>query len=128
MDTFLKLFSLSREEKASFITDQVESFFRSLAEAMAEIGLLRFGILKVDTLPAAMIMGFDYNEAMYLYNSAYDPIYSHLSVGLLSKVLCIKESIQRSRKKWDFLKGGEPYKYHIGGREIPLYKCQITIK
>jgi len=128
MDTFLKLFSLSREEKASFMTDQMESFFRSLAEAMAEIGLLRFGILKVDTLPAAMIMGFDYNEAMYLYNSAYDPNYSHLSVGLLSKVLCIKESIQRGRKKWDFLKGGEPYKYHIGGREIPLYKCQITIK
>ena len=128
MDTFLNLFSLSREEKASFMTNQMESFFRSLAEAMAEIGLLRFGILKVDTLPAAMIMGFDYNEAMYLYNSAYDPNYSYLSVGLLSKVLCIKESIQRGRKKWDFLKGGEPYKYHIGGREIPLYRCQITIK
>ena len=128
VNTFLKLFSLSREEKASFMTTRMESFFRSLAEAMAEIGLLRFGILELDTLPAAMIMGFDYNDAMYLYNSAYDPKYSYLSVGLLSKVLCIKESIQRGRKKWDFLKGGEPYKYHIGGREIPIYSCQITIK
>ncbi len=128
MNTFLKLFSLSRQEKANFMTTQMESFFRSLAEAMAEIGLLRFGILELDALPAAMIMGFDYNDAMYLYNSAYDPKYSYLSVGLLSKVLCIKESIQRSRKKWDFLKGGEPYKYHIGGREIPLYSCHIIIK
>jgi len=128
MDTFLKLFSLSREEKANFMTTQMESFFRSLAEAMAEIGLLRIGILEVNELPAAMIMGFDYNDSMYLYNSAYDPTYSYLSVGLLSKVLCIKESIKRGRKKWDFLKGGEPYKYHLGGREIPLYSCQIIIK
>ena len=128
INTFLRLFSLSREEKANFMTARMEAFFRSLVKAMAEIGLLRFGILELDALPVAMIMGFDYNNAMYLYNSAYDPDYSYLSVGLLSKVLCIKESIKRGKKKWDFLKGGEPYKYHIGGREIPLYSCQIAIK
>ena len=128
MDTFLKLFSLSREEKTNFMTTRMELFFRSLAEAMAEIGLLRVGILKLNALPAAMTMGFDYNDSMYLYNSVYDPNYSSLSVGLLSKVLCIKESIQRGKKIFDFLQGGEPYKYHIGGREIPLYRCQIIIK
>jgi CelD/BcsL family acetyltransferase involved in cellulose biosynthesis len=128
IDTFLKLFSLSREEKAGFMTARMESFFRTLAKAMAEIGLLRCGIIEISRLPAAMIMGFDYQDTMYLYNSAYDPNYSHLSVGLMSKVLCLKESIQRGRKKWDFLKGGETYKYHIGGEEIPLYSCQITIK
>jgi len=128
MGTFLKLFSLSRKEKANFMTARMESFFRLLAEAMAEIGLLRFGILELNALPVAMIMRFDYNDVVYLYNSAYDPKYSYLSVGLLSKVLCIKESIQSGRKKWDFLKGGEPYKYHIGGKEVPLYSCQIKIK
>jgi len=128
MDIFLKLFSLSQEDKANFMTTQMESFFRSLAKTMAKIGLLRVGILELNEVPAAMIMGFDYNNAMYLYNSAYDPDYGYLSVGLLSKVLCIKESIQRGNKKWDFLKGGEPYKYHIGGEEIPLYACQIKIK
>lgn len=127
MNTFLKLFSLSRPEKASFMTVPMASFFRSLAEATAEIGLLRFGIVELDALPTAMIMGFDYNDSMYLYNSAYDPQYSALSVGLLCKVLCLKESIHRGRKRWDFLKGGEPYKYRIGGEEIPLFSCQITI-
>ena len=127
-DTFLKLFSLGREEKANFMTSRMESFFRSLAEAMAEIGLLRYGIVELDELPAAMIMGFDYNDSMYLYNSAYDSQYNSLSVGLLCKVLCIKESIEKGKEKWDFLTGGERYKYHIGGREIPLYSCQIVIK
>jgi len=128
LDIFLKLFSLSRDEKANFMNPKTESFFRSLAKAMAEIGLLRLGIIKLDKVPAAMTMGFDYNDSHYLYNSAYDPQYNSLSVGLLCKVLCIKESIEKGRKKWDFLKGGEPYKYQLGGQEIPLYNCQITIK
>ncbi len=128
MDTFLKMFTESRRDKATFMTARMESFFRSLADTMAEAGLLRLGILEVDTLPTAMIMCFDYNEKMYLYNSAYNPQYNSLSVGLLSKVLCIKDSIQRGRKRFDFLKGAEAYKYHLGGSEIPLYSCQITIK
>ena len=128
LDIFLKLFSLSRDEKASFMNPKMESFFRSLAKAMAEIGLLRLGIIQLDKVPVAMTMGFDYNDSHYLYNSAYDPQFNYLSVGLLCKVLCLKESIKKGRKKWDFLKGGEPYKYQLGGQEIPLYNCQITIK
>jgi len=128
MDIFLKLFTLSRKEKANFMTARMESFFRSLAKAMAEIGLLRFGMIKLGTLPVSMIMGFDYNDSMYLYNSAYNPQYNSLSVGLLCKALCLKESIEKGKKKFDFLKGDEPYKYHIGGKEVPLYSCQITIR
>jgi CelD/BcsL family acetyltransferase involved in cellulose biosynthesis len=94
---------------------------------MADIGLLRIGIIQVDKVPAAMTMGFDHNDSHYLYNSAYDPQFSHLSVGLLCKVLCLKESIEKGKKKWNFLKGGEPYKYQLGGQEVPLYSCQITI-
>jgi CelD/BcsL family acetyltransferase involved in cellulose biosynthesis len=128
MGTFLKLFSLSHDEKAHFMTAQMESFFRSLAKAMAEVGLLRFGVIELDAQPVAMTMGFDYDDSHYLYNSAYDPQFNYLSVGLLCKVLCLKESIEKGKKKWDFLKGDETYKYQLGGREVPLYKCHITIK
>jgi CelD/BcsL family acetyltransferase involved in cellulose biosynthesis len=95
---------------------------------MAEARLLRLGVLELDAVTVAMIVGFDYNDTMYLYNSAFDPDYRNLSVGLLSKVLCIKASIERGRRKWDFLKGGEPYKYQLGGSEIPLCRCEIRIK
>jgi len=128
MDTFLKMFTESRRDKATFLTARMESFFRSLAEAMAEAGLLRFGILELDSLPAAMIMCFVDHDCIYLYNSGYQPQYNSLSVGLLCKVLGIKESIQEGKKKFDFLKGDETYKYHLGGRKVPLYRCQITIK
>ncbi|MDP2729844.1 MAG: GNAT family N-acetyltransferase [Dehalococcoidales bacterium] len=128
MDTFLKMFSESRSDKAAFLTGQREVFFRALANSLAEAGLLRLGILEVDSVPAAMVMCFDYNDCIYLYNSGYDGQYDPLSVGLLSKVLYIKESIQKGKKKFDFLRGNETYKHHLGGREIPLHSCRITIK
>jgi CelD/BcsL family acetyltransferase involved in cellulose biosynthesis len=127
LDVFLKLFALSKDEKAGFMDPKMECFFRSLAKAMAGVGLLRIGILRVNKVPAAITMGFDYDDSHYLYNSAYDPQFSYLSVGLLCKVLCLKESIEKGKKKWNFLKGGEPYKYRLGGQEVPLYNCLISV-
>jgi CelD/BcsL family acetyltransferase involved in cellulose biosynthesis len=128
MDTFLRMFAESRQDKADFLTEQREEFFRLLADTMAAAGLLRLGVLELDTKPAAMIMCFDYNNGVYLYNSGYDTEYDYLSAGLLSKVLAIEDSIESGRQKFDFLKGAEVYKYHLGGKEIPIYRCQITVK
>ncbi len=127
MDIFLRMFVESREDKATFLTEQMSAFFRSVTGVMAEAGLLSSGILKLDTIPIAAVIALDYNDTIYLYNSGYDPRYSSLSVGLLSKALYIRDSIQRGRKRFDFLKGGEHYKYHLGGREVSLSRCQITI-
>jgi CelD/BcsL family acetyltransferase involved in cellulose biosynthesis len=128
MDTFIKLFIECRDDKAVFLTKQMEEFFRLLAEKTHEAGLLKLGTLKLDNQPVACIMCFDYNECIYLYNSGYDPDYNHLSAGLLSKVLGVQESIKKGKKRFDFLKGSEPYKYHLGGREVELSRCLIDLK
>ncbi len=127
LDIFFKLLRKSRKDKAAFMNARMESFFRSLADTMAEAKLLRFGILEISKKPVAAVMCFDYNDRVYLYNSGYDPEYGYLSVGLLSKLLSIKDSIKRGRKVYDFLKGPEEYKYRLKGREIPIYSCRITL-
>jgi len=128
MDSFLSMFTESRFDKATFLTAQMESFFRSLAGTMAGIGLLELGVLELDGRRVAMTMGFDYGDSLYLYNSAYEPDYRSLSVGLLSKVLSIRDKIAAGKKRFDFLKGNEAYKHHLGGREVPLYSCRISIR
>jgi CelD/BcsL family acetyltransferase involved in cellulose biosynthesis len=127
MNTFFRMFVESRQDKADFMTERMKSFFNLLADTMAGIGLLRLGVLELDNQPVAEIMCFDYNNCIYLYNSGYDPRYTSLSAGLLSKVLAIKDSIEKGKKRFDFLKGAEIYKYHLGGKEVPLYRCQIAI-
>jgi len=128
MDNFVRLFPLARQDKAGFLTLEMESYFRLLARTLGQADMLRLGVMELDMRPVAMIMCFDYNDTIYLYNSGYDPQYDSLSVGLLSKVLCIKESIQEHKKRFDFLKGSEVYKQRLGGIEIPLCRCQITIR
>jgi len=128
MDLFLKLFRESREDKATFMTNRIESFFRSLIKATARSGLLRFGILGLNTSPVAVVMYFDYDNSFFLYNNGYDPEYRFLSVGLISKILCLKDAVERGRRKFDFLKGAEEYKYRLGGKEIHLYGCDIVFR
>ena len=127
MDLFLKQFVESRDDKAIFMTAQMEEFFRSMVDAIYKAGLLRPAVFELDDIPVAALIAFEYHDVTYLYNSAYDTSYSLLSVGVLSKALRIKDSIERGRKKFDFLKGDERYKYHLGGQEVQLYRCQITI-
>ena len=127
METFLALFGLSRSDKATFMTSQMAIYFRSLAEEMAKENLLKLFFLDIDGTHTAAVMCFDYNSTIYLYNNGYDGKFSSLSVGLISKVLGIKESILRGRKKYDFLKGTEEYKHRLGGKPVPLYRCQIEL-
>ena len=127
MATFLALFGLSRSDKAAFMTSQMATYFRSLAETMAQANLLKLFFLDLDGQPAAAVMCFDHNSTTYLYNNGYDGRYSSLSVGVLSKVLAIRESILRGRNKYDFLKGTEEYKQRLGGIAVPLYRCRVKL-
>ena len=127
LDTFLSLFRQNRSDKAAFMTGKMESFFRSVAEELAGADILKLFFLTLNDEPAAAVMCFDYQETRYLYNNGYNERFSQFSVGLLSKVLNIKESIERGSRKYDFLKGAEVYKHRLGGEPIPLYRCCITL-
>ena len=127
LDTFITLFGKNRADKAAFMNSRMASFFRALATSMARVKLLKIAILSVDDAPAAAAMCFDYRSTMYLYNNGYDDRFARLSVGQLCKVLSIKDSIQRGRKRYDLLKGDEGYKPRMGGKEIPLHRCDITL-
>ena len=127
METFLTLFKSNRADKSAFMTEQMNSFFRDLALAMAKDRIVKLSFLEIDGKPIAAVMCFDYQSTMYLYNNGYDRQYRSLSVGLLCKVLNIKESIQSGKKTYDLLKGSEPYKHRLGGKPIHLYRCDIGI-
>jgi CelD/BcsL family acetyltransferase involved in cellulose biosynthesis len=63
-----------------------------------------------------MLFAFESADTTFLYNSGYDPEYAHFAVGLLSKAYAIRESIGRGKQTFDFLRGDEEYKRHLGGQ------------
>jgi CelD/BcsL family acetyltransferase involved in cellulose biosynthesis len=128
LDGFFRMFTESRRDKSEFLTNKVELFFRLMTAAMAREGLLRMGVLRLNREPIAEIVCFDYGDRVYLYNSGYDPEHTAMSAGLLSKVYAIRDSIEKGRGTFDFLKGDETYKQQLGGREVPLYRCRVDIR
>ncbi len=124
LNDFLALFRQNRPDKAAFMDDRMEGYFRLLAEYVPET---RIGFLAVDGRPAAAVWCCDFGGTRYLYNSGYDADLSHLSVGILCKVLSIRDGIARGLAKYDFLKGEEAYKHHLGGKPVPIYRCRIDL-
>jgi len=127
VDTFLSLFTMNREDKAEFMTDAMASFFQALCLSLGKEGLLRLFFLDLDGRPVASVFCFDYQGTRYLYNNGYDAAYQELGVGLMSKVLSLKAAIDDGLGSYNFLKGGEVYKYRLGGKAIPLWRCHATL-
>ena len=127
MEIFLDLFRSNRSDKAEFMNDQMISFFKGLAETLNEARILRLFFLDLDKIPVAATMCFNYRSTMYLYNNGYDKRFGSLSVGLLGKVLSIKESIDAGIRTYDFLKGAEGYKQRLGGQPYQTYRCLIEL-
>ena len=128
MDTFFSMFKASRPDKSEFLTDQMVSFFLLLAQRMAQQGFLRMFFLDIDRVPAAGVMCFDYNDTIFLYNNGYNPQFSNLSPGFLSKVYSIRNSIDQGKLRYDLLKGDEGYKKRLGSTPVPLYHLKIDFE
>ena len=65
----------------------------------------------------AGVICFDYLGHRLLYNSGYRLEYGRYSVGLLLKALVIEDAISERLSYFDFLRGAEPYKFHLGGQD-----------
>lgn len=128
MGSFLNMMTHSRRDKSIFLTGEMRNYFKLLVKNMAAYGVVRLGFLNLGAVRVAAVLYFEYNKRIYLYNSGYNPDYSDLSVGLISKLFCIRESIANHNAVFDFLKGTEDYKYRLGGKKVDLFRCGLELK
>jgi len=122
---FVTLMRQSREAKAEYMTPERERFFHRIVQRTAQLGLLRLFFLELDGRPVATSLCFDYGSSRLLYSSGYSPQHGYYSVGLLLNALCLRDAIETGKTYFDFLRGGEPYKYHLGGKNRTLYRMVV---
>jgi len=126
LDRFFALHRLSRGEKADFMTQDVERFFRDIADALAPLGRLRLGVLRAHDEDAAVLFAFAYRGTLALYNAAYDPALASLSIGIVGHAWAIREAIRERLDTYDLLRGDEPYKYDLGATDRWLGRLEAT--
>jgi CelD/BcsL family acetyltransferase involved in cellulose biosynthesis len=125
IEPFIDMFRRSRVDKQAFMTTPMAGFFRSLALAFVKHDIFKLGVLDFDAKPVAMVLCFDYRSTRYLYNSAYEPRYRKLNVGLMSKVLSIRDALEKGYACYDLLKGAEAYKRRLGAAPRAIYRIAI---
>lgn len=126
LDRFFALHRLSKGEKAAFMDEGTERFFREVADALGTVGRLRLGVVRAYEQDAAVLFGFAYGDTLALYNAAYDPALGSLSIGIASHAFAIRDAIGLGFRVYDLLRGNEPYKYDLGAVDRWLWRLEAV--
>jgi hypothetical protein len=119
---FLELHRRSRRDKSEFMTSEMEAYFRELARGLWEQGWLDLSFLRFRGKEVAAFFAFDFAGVKFVYNSGYDPDFAWYSPGIVLAGYCIRGAIEKGMAGFNFLRGREEYKYHLGGREETNYR------
>ncbi|MBI4594279.1 MAG: GNAT family N-acetyltransferase, partial [Candidatus Rokubacteria bacterium] len=122
---FLDLHRRSRTGKARFMDSRMEGFFRRMAAALADRGMMRLWFLDTAGGPLATFMTIEWDGTVGLYNSGFHPERAVLAPGLVLLAHVIRDAIERGMRRFDFLRGEERYKYDFGA--APEDVCAVTI-
>lgn len=113
------------EKKKKFLTDPMKLFFKEIIGEFYKKGEGTILFIKSEEKLVAGIVLFYFRDEVLLYNSGFDPSYFHLSPGLIVVTQAIRDSIEKGKKIFDFLRGNERYKYNLGGKDRELYKVSL---
>ncbi len=125
MDSFFHLHRASRPDKAEFLDEATATFFRRVSAAFAAEGWMRLNLMQIDGRDVAATMAFTRGDRVLLYNSGLDPDYRVHSVGIALHAADMQQAIGEGKEWYDFLRGNEPYKYGLGGRDNPIYTLTL---
>lgn len=119
---FVDLHRRSDGPKGDFLSDSMVAFFEDLLALPGwRLDALRGG----DGDVFAVGVGFEDEDAHYLYNSAFDPDAAEAAPGLVLIDQLIGGAAATGKHRFDFLRGAEGYKRRMGAVERPLYRLEV---
>ncbi len=84
------------------------------------------GEVSVDGHVVHALAGFGDRGTCYFYNAGLDPEARDLSPGVVGTAAYLRDRIERGDRRFDFLRGDEPYKYEWGAEDTRLMRLIIS--
>lgn len=100
-------------------------FLRTAASRLCQAGLLEFVIASADGVPVAAQFALVDEDVWYFYQSGMEPDASELRPGLSVFCHAIRETIRSGRKRFDMLRGDEPYKLRWRAELIAAQEIRV---
>jgi CelD/BcsL family acetyltransferase involved in cellulose biosynthesis len=124
---FADLHKKSRPDKHLFMDGRMQEFFVAMSRRLQARGWLQLCFLEIDGARAASILNFVYRNDVLVYNSGYDPVkYGPFSPGIVLFAFSLQDAIAARRRRFDFLRGNEEYKYRFGAHNTNVYELHLT--
>jgi len=117
LDTVLRLHRVRQDEKGSetaFGPQRRDLHLRLQQRADAGRGPAAL-LAERDGTPVGAVYGFLWNDAFAYYNGGWDPAYARMSLGTVLLYRTVATVTDQGARTFDFLRGGESYKYHPFG-------------
>ena len=108
--------------------DRSRVFLRRLTELEAAEGpnaSLQLGQAYVGDRLIFVTVGFDDGVTCFYYNAGMDPTARELSPGVTGTAAYVRDRLNAGRRRFDFLRGDETYKYEWGAVDEPVFRLLI---
>jgi hypothetical protein len=105
-----------------------QRFIERLAELDAgepDGGVMRLAHVSCAGRLVFTALAFDDGTTCYLYNAGMDPDAGALSPGVIGTAAYIRDRLAAGRRRFDFLRGDEPYKYEWGARDETIERLLV---
>ncbi len=104
---------------------QSRVFVRRLFELNGPDGPLRLTFLTVGGRRIAAGVHFETDDGYLYYNAGIDPDARDLSPGVVMVYAYVQRAIAAGKRRLDFLRGDEPYKYEWGALDEPIQRLLV---
>ena len=101
------------------------TFLRRLFEECGGSGPVRLSFLTVDGRRIAAGIHVETPDAWMFYNAGIDPDARELSPGVVLAARYVQSALEAGARRFDFLRGDEPYKYEWGAVDEPIQRLLV---
>ena len=95
------------------------------ADTTAPLGTVHLTFLTLGGARVAASIHFETRDALLYYNAGVSPEARHLSVGVVMVERLVRRALDRGLRRFDFLRGNEPYKYEWGATDEPIQRLLV---
>jgi CelD/BcsL family acetyltransferase involved in cellulose biosynthesis len=105
--------------------DASRVFIRRLFEAVGPDGPVRLSFLTIGGRRVAAGIHVETDDTVMFYNAGIDPGARDMSAGVVLIAELMRQAIETGKRRFDFLRGDEPYKYEWGSTDEPIQRLLV---
>jgi CelD/BcsL family acetyltransferase involved in cellulose biosynthesis len=129
LESFIDMHKKSSPSKYKFWQKKgMADFFRKIVFRFSQKNWVELNLLFIQKELAAALLNFDYKNDVYLYNVAFNPRYGPYSPGIYLFNQSIKRAVEQKKRRIDFLRGREKYKYYFGAKECKIKDFILSLR